>query len=681
MSIRVLTLILSMAGAIGDVGGMGPSVPAIIVGPRRASASEQIDLIKAMAWHREGERFVGKYSLPGAPGAMRQLRFARIMLTDGSRLRVESDGGVLRVSRSRALRGEYITPPLSGNVTLKCSSIDMPAPGSIVFSGSIDCSAASDTCPTVPVACSGALPPNTAVRAVVRVSPPACSGVLLNNAAHDGSPLLYTARHCGLEGVISIEVGYHAEVCGAPFPVLSGFSASVEPLALDAGSDGALYKLSEAPPLDVAPYYAGWQALGSVPNPGIVVSHPNGEPGSIAVDTNGVVASTVFVGGGIGTIDAWSAAFMKGSVGPGSSGGPLFDGDELVRGSLSAGVSGQCTAALFGRFGSFYKNSAASRWLDDLDCARGALGPYDPIAEPLTGEGVYPSSASQGGLVVVALRGTGLIHVSEIWFGREAVDDFKLVSNHEIELLLPPGESVGRVVVSAVTHDGREVDLAPFLYTPNPSPQAVNVRPTSGLMAGGENVFIFGETVLGVERVLFGGVAGKFVSVFAPNALVVQAPASNVAGPVDITLVGQGELVLPDAYTYTDLGSVKKLGPGLAGTGGVAPTLVVNTVDGAIRAGGTITMSSVGAVPFSSGLLIIARGQDAVPWKGGVLYASPLIAHIAVQANFVGVTSKSLKLPKSLGPGVSFSAQMAFVDEGAPSGVSLTPGLRVTLGD
>jgi hypothetical protein len=126
------------------------------------------------------------------------------------------------------------------------------------------------------------------------------------------------------------------------------------------------------------------------------------------------------------------------------------------------------------------------------------------------------------------------------------------------------------------------VQLVPtFTAVTNP-PVVTGVSPTTGDLAGGEQVTITGSGLLGTTTVLFGGAAGSVVSVDADTQITVIAPPGTQAGTVDITvatLTGISSVTPMDRFGYTAQGLPVVSGVSPA-TGNVATAPASVTISG-----------------------------------------------------------------------------------------------------
>ncbi|MGH8219720.1 MAG: hypothetical protein ACREUT_14335 [Steroidobacteraceae bacterium] len=175
-----------------------------------------------------------------------------------------------------------------------------------------------------------------------------CTGVLLNDVPADGTPYVLTARHCenGNYGggdpaaASTMNVYWDATTpCGAVLdtiydstgPITAGASTVVEQ------QDAWLVSLDDTPPVMDA-YYAGFDASGGAIVGGYTVHH------ALAYDKQlttwygqaypvqqADVANSTFVS------NFWEVVTQTGTIGPGASGGGLFDQNNHLVGTLSLG--------------------------------------------------------------------------------------------------------------------------------------------------------------------------------------------------------------------------------------------------------------------------------------------------------------------------------------------------------
>ena len=189
-----------------------------------------------------------------------------------------------------------------------------------------------------------------------------CTGQLLNTLAGDGTPYLFTARHCFSDQASADALEtywfYQTSTCNGPAPALpSGINRADDGTLLSVGttSDYNLTMIEGAIRRDL--WWQGWDS-GAFGNGNVAnnISHPDGSWKRFASGTTfatGVGCSIAGIGPGI--TGTWST----GTTEPGSSGSALYDVNRRVRGQLSC-ANGVCAGAsarfYFGPFATTYPN-------------------------------------------------------------------------------------------------------------------------------------------------------------------------------------------------------------------------------------------------------------------------------------------------------------------------------------
>lgn len=128
---------------------------------------------------------------------------------------------------------------------------------------------------------------------------------------------------------------------------------------------------------------------------------------------------------------------------------------------------------------------------------------------------------------------------------------------------------------------------------------------------------------------------------------------------------------------------VERFGAGLAGTGGLTPSL---TLEQCPRPANTLEFEVADGLGGAPGSLVLAARRIDLPFHGGVLYPDPAFARFPHRlgglAGVAGAGSAALLLAVPNDPaliGQTFHAQAVYGDRGAPAGLSFTAGLRFTV--
>lgn len=191
--------------------------------------------------------------------------------------------------------------------------------------------------------CSDLADVSEAVRAtaMITVDGRLCSGVLLNNTAEDGRPLLLTANHCVPNNEQAAKVvvywNYHRNGCAEGSASLSDSQPGARLLATWEISDFSLLELNQSPPDEYNVYWAGWDARETVPNSTYSIHHPRGDAQKVAIDNDAPLITFYRSqhpanGNHLRVID-WDS----GSTEAGSSGSGLWSDENLVVGQLHGG--------------------------------------------------------------------------------------------------------------------------------------------------------------------------------------------------------------------------------------------------------------------------------------------------------------------------------------------------------
>ena len=260
-----------------------------------------------------------------------------------------------------------------------------------------------------------------------------CSGVLLNNTSEDETPYFYTANHCGnFTNVIAV-FGYERDACDSGASSQMNTVAGATLLRSSVQFDGQLYQLSAPPPASYEPFYAGWDRRGNPPGPTANFSHPGGQPKKFCLDDDAPVHGGSF----------WDVQWELGLIQGGSSGSPLYNGEQRVIGTACCVNNFSCGAQTtsFGRFNGFWNNFDLSPWLDSIGLGVNHIDgfdPYLPIAIAYNGMGINPEV-----YVSTAPPGVGQTWTAEVDSSPHPTAGFSVILGHTAPstgIVLPLGE-------------------------------------------------------------------------------------------------------------------------------------------------------------------------------------------------------------------------------------------------
>jgi len=215
-----------------------------------------------------------------------------------------------------------------------------------------------------------------------------CTGTLINNTAEDKKPYILTANHC-FENVdvsktnnIEVLFEYESPDCENRRPTYK-YHRGGEALVLNSmngGSDGALILLTGSIPEDWDVYFNGWDRGNdrNLINSGSIIHHPNGALKKISLFEENPANSTWTNG----APDAyWELGYTEGATFKGSSGGPLFNQNGLVIGTLTGGNNSCSNPAgrdIYGKFWYHWDQATdtdlhMSKYLDPLNSGKASL--------------------------------------------------------------------------------------------------------------------------------------------------------------------------------------------------------------------------------------------------------------------------------------------------------------------
>jgi hypothetical protein len=231
--------------------------------------------------------------------------------------------------------------------------------------------------------------------------------------------------------------------------------------------------------------------------------------------------------------------------------------------------------------------------------ARGV--PITPFGPPQLNP-LAPLSGPAGGGTPVTITGSGMEGASAVTFGPNAVTNFRVASNAQINATSPPGVP-GVVNVQVVNAAGASA-TQPFTYVPQVTNISPNVGPTGGNtivrvtglgLTGATVAFVVGNTAV---------TAAPFAGVGTDTELYVVSPAAANAGPVNVraqTAAGDvSPITAADQFTYLSQPTVEAVNPAEGPLAGGTPVMITGSgfvgVSG-IRFGGAVVSQYVVVSP------------------------------------------------------------------------------------
>jgi hypothetical protein len=171
-----------------------------------------------------------------------------------------------------------------------------------------------------------------------------CTGTLINNTAMDGTPYLLTAYHCissekkaqATVFLFNFESPYCSSIIGDVSRSLSGSTLKSALNVLDF----SLVKLNTIPPYNYRPFLAGWNRKNTAPLSSMSIHHPQGDIKKVATDKDPATTASFNSVGSYLTNGFWQISrWDRGTTEVGSSGGPLFDQNQFLIGTLTGGAA------------------------------------------------------------------------------------------------------------------------------------------------------------------------------------------------------------------------------------------------------------------------------------------------------------------------------------------------------
>ncbi len=214
-----------------------------------------------------------------------------------------------------------------------------------------------------------------------------CTGTLINNTLQDGTPYILTGGHCiknqsDAESAI-FAFDYESPYCEGPDGKMKSISGSTL-LSRSSNLDFALVQLSETPPADYYPVYAGWDASGAAANYTYVPHHPEGDVKKITINSDSLWTNSFT---GYDPFTHWLIPrYESGTTEDGSSGGALFDTTNRVIGTLTGGGTA-CSEYIYDYYQKISHcwndypagDEQLKNWLDPLNSGILKMDTYMPV--------------------------------------------------------------------------------------------------------------------------------------------------------------------------------------------------------------------------------------------------------------------------------------------------------------
>jgi len=183
-----------------------------------------------------------------------------------------------------------------------------------------------------------------------------------------------------------------------------------------------------------------------------------------------------------------------------------------------------------------------------------ATGAYQYITNPVV-TSIEPANGPLAGGNYVTIKGNFMMYGVSVKFGTKTAQMSLYSDPTYIRVLAPSGDQPGAVDVTVTNPDG-SFTVVPAAYTydapPSTDPVIESISPITGLITGGNNVYINGKYLTADMKVFFGDKEAA-VTYISDTRLRATAPAVAAPTIVDVTVQAVSGITstLTDVYTYT----------------------------------------------------------------------------------------------------------------------------------
>ncbi|MBB6609622.1 IPT/TIG domain-containing protein [Pontibacter sp. Tf4] len=178
-----------------------------------------------------------------------------------------------------------------------------------------------------------------------------------------------------------------------------------------------------------------------------------------------------------------------------------------------------------------------------------------------------PTSGNVG--TVVTIRGKNFTEANTIVFGSGSTTNFTVISDTEIEVLVPSVASSG--IVRVYANSGRALSSGQFIL--NNAPVITSFSPTSGPV--GTVVTVYGEKFTGTSSVYVGSGSTTNFTIVNDNELQVTVPATATTGKV-LVRTATGQVYSTDVFNLTGAPEIYSFTPQSGAIGDVVTIKGIN---------------------------------------------------------------------------------------------------------
>jgi len=184
-----------------------------------------------------------------------------------------------------------------------------------------------------------------------------------------------------------------------------------------------------------------------------------------------------------------------------------------------------------------------------------------PAAKPAPAiTSVTPASGLEAGGNIVYIKGTDFVSGITATIGGQTANVAVYDDSTQIRVTVPAG-TAGKVDVTVTNPDGQSVTLASgYEYkvavpVVKPAPEIISLSATSGVLTGGNNIYINGKNFVSGITATIGGKTATVNSYIDSTMISVKVPAGTVAGTADVVVTN------PDGQSVTLAGGYQYLAP------------------------------------------------------------------------------------------------------------------------
>ena len=167
---------------------------------------------------------------------------------------------------------------------------------------------------------------------------------------------------------------------------------------------------------------------------------------------------------------------------------------------------------------------------------------------------VTPAAGPVVGGTKVTIFGSNFVEGSRVKFGDVEATEVSFISSSQLIAVAPAQSAAASFPVLVFNPDTQgDIVLNEFQFQAVPEPPHISgISPTSGPLAGGTEVTIFGLRFVNGSNVRFGNVMAAQVFFISDSQLIAIAPAQATTGTVSVRVINPDTFsaIVPNAFEY-----------------------------------------------------------------------------------------------------------------------------------